>query len=168
MWPLGNIFGPWAKVFSSSENILRVTANFFSYKWKFKENFEEKNRNSFKCDRGLITRATCATRNQLEINNGHNGYNGRVTFSQVDWLIGCWLVSASHKSISSKRKRKIILSTSWLLTCCSKKAWAAEKSSKKGRLEINRFSLVTAWINRLVKSTRTAVDFRLNQWSTRN
>jgi hypothetical protein len=30
VWPLDNICGPWAKVFSSSKNILRVTANFFS------------------------------------------------------------------------------------------------------------------------------------------
>jgi len=63
-----------------------------------------------------------------------------MTFSQVVWLIGCWLVSASHnKFISSERKRKSLLFcwerkswTSWLLTCCSKKGWAAEKTSKKG------------------------------------
>jgi hypothetical protein len=42
VWPLGNIFGPWAKIFSSSENILRVTANFFSYKWNFKGNIWRK------------------------------------------------------------------------------------------------------------------------------
>jgi len=29
-----------------------------------------------------------------------------VTFSQVVWLIGCWLVSASHKLIHKLRKKK--------------------------------------------------------------
>jgi hypothetical protein len=61
-----------------------------------------------------------------------------VTFSQVVWLIDCWLeISATNKSISSERTSEDLvfcwegkLWTSCLLTCCSRKGWAAEKSSK--------------------------------------
>ena len=50
-----------------------------------------------------------------------------------------WSRPATNKSTSSGRKRKSLLFcwerkswTSWLLTCCSKKGWTAEKFSKKG------------------------------------
>ena len=55
------------------------------------------------------------------------------------WLAADGSQPATNKSISSERKRKSLLFcwerkswTCWLLTCCSKKGWAAEKSSKKG------------------------------------
>jgi hypothetical protein len=34
--------------------------------------------------------------------------------------------------------------------------------------QVNRFSLITAWINCVVESRKPAVDICLNQWSTRN
>jgi len=64
------------------------------------------------------------------------------------WLAADWSRPATNKSISSERKRKSLLFcqerkswTSWLLTCCSKKGWAAEKSSKKG---VNRKESVSS------------------------
>ena len=44
----------------------------------------------------MVTTVTMVT--LVTIYNGYNGYNGYnwgVTFSQVVWLIGCGLVSAS-------------------------------------------------------------------------
>jgi len=88
--------------------------------------------------------------------NGYNGYNGGWPSARLfGWLIGRWLVSASHnKSISLERKRKSLLFcwerkswTSWLLTCSNKKGWAAEKFSKKGenRKEKCFLSSQTRW-----------------------
>ena len=73
----------------------------------------------------------------LSFNNGYNG--GWPSASRLfGWSAADWSWPATNKSISSERKRKSLLFcwereswTSWLLTCCSKKGWAAEKSSKK-------------------------------------
>jgi len=72
--------------------------------------------------------------------NGYNGYNGGWPSARLfGWSAADWFRPATNKSISPERKRKILLFcwerkswTSWLLTCCGKKGWAAEKSSKKG------------------------------------
>jgi len=72
--------------------------------------------------------------------NGYNGYNGGWPSARLfGWSAADWSRPATNKSISSERKRKSLLFcwerkswTSWLLTCCSKNGWAAEKSSKKG------------------------------------
>jgi len=69
---------------------------------------------------------------------GYNGYNGGWPSARLfGWSAADWSRPATNKSISSERKRKSLLFcwereswTSWLLTCCSKKGWAAEKSSK--------------------------------------
>ena len=71
---------------------------------------------------------------------GYIGYNGgRPSARLFGWSAADWSRPATNKSISSERKRKGLLFcwerkswTSWLLTCCSKKGWVAEKSSKKG------------------------------------
>jgi len=71
----------------------------------------------------------------------YNGYNGGWPSARLfGWSAADWSRPATNKSISSERKRKSLLFvcwerkswTSWLLTCSSKKSWAAEKSSKKG------------------------------------
>jgi len=84
-----------------------------------------------------------------------NGYNGGWPSARLfGWSAADWSRPATNKSISSERKRKIVLFcwerkswTSWLLTCCSKKGWAAEKSSKKGvnRKEKCFLSSQTRW-----------------------
>jgi len=66
-----------------------------------------------------------------------NGYNGGWPSARLfGWSAADWSRPATNKSISSERKRNSLLFcwerkswTSWLLTCCSKKGWAAEKSS---------------------------------------
>ena len=87
--------------------------------------------------------------------NGYNGYNwGWPSARLFGWSAADWSRPATNKSISSERKRKSLLFcwerkswTSWLLTCCSKKGWVAEKSSKKGvnRKEKCFLSSQTRW-----------------------
>ena len=89
------------------------------------------------------------SRLQMRVDNGtgkgwcgmHNGYNGGWPAARLfGWSAADWSRPATKKSISSERKRESYCSaekenqpwTSWLLTCCSKKVWAAETSSKKG------------------------------------
>ena len=82
-------------------------------------------------------------------------YNGEWPSARLfGWSAADWPRPATNKSISSERKRKSLLFcwerkswTSWLLTCCSKKGWAAEKSSKKGenRKEKCFLSSQTRW-----------------------
>jgi len=89
------------------------------------------------------------------LHNGYNGYNGGWPSARLfGWSAADWSRPATYKSISTERKRKSIvfcwerkLWTSWLLTCCSKKGWVAEKSSKKGvnRKEKCFFSSQTRW-----------------------
>ena len=70
-----------------------------------------------------------------------------MTFCQVvGWSAADWSRPATNKSISSGRKRKSLMFcwerkswTSWLLTCCSKKGWAAENSSRKVNRKENCF-----------------------------
>ena len=71
----------------------------------------------------------------------YNGYNGGWPSANLfGWSAADWSRPATNKSIvSSERNRKSLVFcwerkswTSWLLTCCSKKGWAAEISSKKG------------------------------------
>jgi len=76
----------------------------------------------------------------LILYNGYNDYNGGWPSARLfGWSAADWSRPATNKSISSERTRKSLLFcwerkswTSWLLTCCSNKGWAAEKSSKKG------------------------------------
>ena len=87
--------------------------------------------------------------------NGYNGYNGGWPSARLfGWSAADWSRPATNKSISSERNRKSLLFcwerkswTSWLLTCCSKKGWVAEKSSKKGvnRKEKCFLSSQTRW-----------------------
>jgi len=72
--------------------------------------------------------------------DSYNGFNGGWPSARLfGWSAADWSRPATNKSISLERRRKSQLFcwerkswTSWLLTCCSKKGWAAEKSSKKG------------------------------------
>jgi hypothetical protein len=45
-----------------------------------------------------------------------------VTFSQVVWLVGCWLISASHKKIHKLRKKGKV--TSLYMYICLRGIWA--------------------------------------------
>jgi len=89
---------------------------------------------------------------------GYNGWTvtrgGWPSARLFGWSAADWSRSATNKSISSERKRESLLFcwerkswTSWLLTCCSKKGWAAEESSKKGvnRKEKCFLSSQTRW-----------------------
>jgi len=87
--------------------------------------------------------------------NGYNGYNGGWPSARLfGWSAADWSRPATNMSISSERNRTSLLFcwerkswTSWLLTCCSKKGWAAEKSSKKSvnRKEMCFLSSKTRW-----------------------
>ena len=91
----------------------------------------------------------------LAIMQMFNGYSGGWPSARLFiWSADDWSRPATNKSISSERKRKSLLFcwerkswASWLLTCCSKKGWAAEKSSKKGvnRTEKCFLSSQTRW-----------------------
>jgi len=66
------------------------------------------------------------------------------------WSAADWSRPATNKSVSSERKRKSLVFcwerkswTSWLLTCRSKKGWAAVKSSKRCIQEGNMFPQLT-------------------------
>jgi len=92
----------------------------------------------------------------------YNGYNGGWPSARLfGWSAADWSRPATNKSISSERKRKSLLFswerkswTSWLLTCCSKKGWAAEKSTKKGvnRKEKCFLSSQTRWSWRIKRA----------------
>jgi len=88
-----------------------------------------------------------------QVFNGYNGYNGGWPSARLfGWSATDWSRPATNKSVSSERKSLVFCWerkswTSWLLTCCSKKGWAAEKSSKKGvnRKENCFLSSQTQW-----------------------
>ena len=74
--------------------------------------------------------------------NDYNDYNGGWPLARLfGWSAADWSRPATNKSISSEREKSLVFCwkrkpwTSWLLTCCSKKGWAAEKSSKKMKTE---------------------------------
>ena len=77
----------------------------------------------------------CLNDSKTARNNGYNG--GWPSARLFCWSAADWSRPATNKSISSERESLLFYWerkswTSWLLTCCSKKGWAAEKSSKKG------------------------------------
>ena len=88
--------------------------------------------------------------------HGCNGYNGGWPSARLfGWSAADWSRPATNTSISSERNRKSLVFcweripwTIWLLTFCSKKCWAAEKSSKmckqKGKMFPQLNSMVLA------------------------
>jgi len=104
------------------------------------------------CGKNIKGPPICPICQKLENNNGYNG--GWPSARSFGWSAADWSRPATNESISSERKRKSLLFcwerkswTSWLLTCCSKKSWAAEKPSKKGvnRKEKSFLTLQTRW-----------------------